>query len=295
MEESIEGARLHTAEHIFARALQEQDLNIHVRKADTYREDNVGKMYIKEIIPFEKIVEAEKIVNSKIIENLTVKEENFKNLEDAMKKNPKLRFNEDRLDKEKEVRVVTIGNYDFSACKHLHAKLTSEITMFAVKYVSYLGGETEIDFLAGNDALLFLLRLKNEVLKIAMGRHFAPEKLSDYAKNENERIIEMEREEKEMLYKLLEGSSGLITLKGVKLSKFYGEINYFIKTHAERCVGITNGQQIIIMKGKECRIDLLKAGEKIKALGFNGSINENSINGRVDERTIEEIDKLWKA
>lgn len=184
MEENIEGARLHTAEHIFARALQEQGLNIHVRKADTYRSDNIGKAYVKEIIPFEKIIEAEKTVNAKIIESIAVTEENFENLDEAMRKNPKLRFNEDRLDKEKQIRVVTIGQYDFSACKHRHVKQTSEIMMFTVKRISYLGGETEIEFLAGYDALLFLLQIKNEVLKSAMDRHFVPEKISVYIKNE---------------------------------------------------------------------------------------------------------------
>lgn len=295
MEENIQGARLHTAEHMFARALQEQGLDIHVRKADTYREDNIGKAYVKEIIPFEKIIEAEKTVNAKIIENLIVTEENFENLDDAMRKNPKLRFNEDRLDKEKNVRVVTIGQYDFSACKHRHVKQTSEIMMFAVKRISYLGGETEIEFIAGNDALLFLLQIKNEVLESAMDRHFVPEKLSEYIKNENERIIEIEREEKEILHRLLESNSQLIVLKDVKISKFYGELNYFIKTHAERCIAITNEQQITIMKGKDCKVDLLKVGEELKTLGFSGSINESSINGKVNEKIVEEIDKLWKA
>jgi alanyl-tRNA synthetase len=295
MEESIKGARLHTAEHMFARALQEQGLDIHVRKADTYRADNIGKAYVKEIISFEKIIEAEKTVNAKIIENLPVTEENFENLDDAMGKNPKLRFNEDRLDKEKQVRVVTIGQYDFSACKHRHVKQTSEIILFTVKRISYLGGETEIEFLAGDDALIFLLQIKNEVVESAMYRHFVPEKLSEYIKNENERMIEIEKEEKEMLYRLLENSHNLIILKGVKISKFYGELNYFIKTHAETYIGITNLQQIIIMKGKNCKIDLLELGEKLKTLNFNGSINESSINGKVDEKLVEEINKLWKT
>ena len=295
MEENIEGARLHTAEHIFARALQEQGLNIHVRKADTYRSDNIGKAYVKEIIPFEKIIEAEKAVNAKIIESIAVTEENFENLDEAMRKNPKLRFNEDRLDKEKQIRVVTIGQYDFSACKHRHVKQTSEIMMFTVKRISYLGGETEIEFLAGYDALLFLLQIKNEVLKSAMDRHFVPEKLSEYIKNENERVIEVEKEEKEMLYRLLENNHNLIILKSVKISKFYGELNYFIKTHSDMCIGITNLQQITIMKGKNCKTDLLKLGEKLKTLNFSGSINESSINGKADEKLVEEIDKLWKA
>ncbi|MGC8533323.1 MAG: hypothetical protein ACP5MV_01690 [Candidatus Parvarchaeum sp.] len=295
MEETLEGARLHTAEHVFARALQELGLNIHVRKADTYRQDNVGKAYLKEIIPFEKVMEAEKAVNSKIMEELSVTEENFENLEAAMKKNPKLRFNEDRLDKENQVRVITIGQYDFSACKHRHVKNTREIIAFSVKRISYLGGETEIEFLAGNAALLYLLQIKNQVLGAAMERHFVPEMLSEYIKNENQRMIEIEKEEKEILYKLLENSSKLITLKNVKISKFYGELNYFIKTHAERCIAITNGQQITIMKGKNCKVDLLNIGERLKSLGFNGSINESSINGKADEKIAEEIDKLWKA
>ena len=295
MEESIEGARLHTAEHMFARALQEQGLDIHVRKADTYREDDIGKVYIKEIIPFEKITLAEKRVNEKILENLAVKEENFENLDEATKNNPKLRFNEDRLDKEKEVRVISIVDYDFSAYKHLHVKQTKEIVMFTVKRISYLGGETEIEFLAGTYALMFLMQIKNQVINAAMERHFIPEKILDYIKNENERTNELEKEEKEIFYRILEENPQVILLKEVKISKFYGELNYFIKNNPEKCVNITNGKQIIILKGKDCTKDLQSFGEKIKGLGFAGNVTDNSINGKIDETKLKEVMDLWKA
>ena len=296
MEENIDGARLHTAEHMFARALQELGLNIHVRKADTYREDNIGKAYLKEIIPFEKIIEAEKKVNEKILDDLPIKEENFGNLDEAMKRNPKLRFNEDRLDKEKEIRVVSIGEYDFSACKHRHVKQTKEIIMFAVKRISYLGGETEIEFLAGSYALLFLLQIKNEVIKASMDRHFVPERLLEHMKNENERAVELEKEEKEMFYRLLErNQNAILLLKGVKISRFYGEINYFIKSNPDKCVNITNGQQIIILKGKDCTRDLKAFGEKIAKFGFGGTVTESSINGKIDGAKIKEIEELWKT
>ncbi|MCL4391597.1 hypothetical protein M1112_02790 [Candidatus Parvarchaeota archaeon] len=294
MEETLDGARLHTAEHMFARALQEQNLTIHVRKADTYRADNVGKVYIKEIISIDSLFSAEKAVNSKILEDLTVKEEKFDNLEKAVLKNPKLRFNEERIDENGEIRIISIGEYDFSACKHLHVKKTSEIISFSIRRVSYLGGETEIDFLAGYDSIKFLLDIKNSVLTAAIENHFIPEEIGAYIKNEKYGRMEAEKEEKDLLSELIQKSSGIIEIKGVKISKFYGEVNSIVRKNPEKCIALTNGQQIMIIKGKDCRIDLLGIGKKLKEKGFSGSVNESIINGRADENIIKELKGLWK-
>jgi alanyl-tRNA synthetase len=295
MEESFEGARLHTAEHMFARALQEQGLKIHVRKADTYREDNIGKVYIKEIIPFDSIKKAEATVNDKIIDDLMVMEETFKTIDEAKKKIPKLRFNEERLEGRQEIRVVNIGEYDFSACGHLHAKSTKEIISFAVNRVSYLGGETEIEFLAGTRAIEFLLKMKNTVLETAMKHHFIPEELELHAEKQRESINEMESEEKRMLSAMISNSNNIIELKNAKISKFYGELSSITRKHPEKCIALTNGSQIIVLKGKDSAVDIVAIGEKLRRKGFSGSINESTINGKADETIIEELKKEWKV
>ncbi len=295
MEEDEQSAMLHTGEHIFARALQEQDLNIHVRKADTFREDGIGKMYIKEIIPFENIKKAERTVNQKILENLGVSEDTFKNIEEAVKNNPKLRFNEERLGNTENIRVVKIGDYDFSACKHRHVKMTSEILSFAVIRVSYLGNETEIEFISGKSAIEFSLKIKNNVIEQAMKNHFIPEKIVDFIESKNSRINELEKEEKEMFSLLIKNSDSIIELKNVKLSKFYVDINAIIRNETHKCIAITNGQQLIVMKGKDSNMDLISIGEKLKEKGFSGSITKDAINGKVDPDLIEELKKTWKT
>ena len=72
-----------------------------------------------------------------------------------------LRFNEDRLDKEKQVRVVTIGQYDFSACKHRHVKQTSvDLEMSFIN--SYEDVMTVMENLMVRIAAVFgFLKLKN--------------------------------------------------------------------------------------------------------------------------------------
>ncbi|MEM0144028.1 MAG: hypothetical protein QXL94_08855 [Candidatus Parvarchaeum sp.] len=295
MEENLQGARLHTAEHIFARALQDQNLDIHVRKADTYNENDIGKAYIKEIISFEKIKNAEMTVNEKIEQGLIINEETFETLEEAIKQNPKLRFNEERLDGKKEIRVVSIGDYDYSACKHRHVKNTKDIICFAIDRISYLGGETEIEFLAGTDAKEYLLSMKNAVIENAMKYHFIPKELQKHIEKQKETIEELEKEEKEMLYSILDKSNDIIELKNVKLSKFYNEISSIVRKQTNRIIAITNGIQITILKGKDAKINLIELGEKLKKKGFSGSINESAINGKADENIIEELKKEWKA
>ncbi len=294
MEETKEGSRLHTAEHIFARALQEQDLEIHVRKADTYREDNIGKAYIREIIPLEKIFKAEEVVNEKILENLKITEETFDDLKKAIDKNPKMRFNEERIDENNRVRVISIGDYDFSACKHQHVAETSEITCFAIKRVSYLGGETEVEFLSGINAIKFLLNEKNSILSSAIENHFLPEKIQDYIKNIKEGKENAEKDEKEMLYRLVESNVKIIKLIGVKLSKFYDEINSIIKEYPEKMIILENEEQLLVEKGSKNDYDLLSFGRKLEELGFKGIVNPTIINGRVNERVIKEVEKTFE-
>lgn len=295
MEETLEGARLHTAEHMFARALQDQGMDIHVRKADTYNEEDVGKAYIREIIPLDKIKNAEIAVNEKILQNMKVREESFDTLEEAMASNPKLRFNEERLEGKTNIRVVVIGDYDFSACKHMHVKNTNEIIAFAVKRVSYLGGETEIEFLAGGNAVEFMINMKNVLLEAAMKNHFLTEELNVYLDKQRESINELEREGKEMLSYLIRTSKEVIELKGVKLSRFYSEISNMVKMEPKRCIALTNGLQLTVLKGKDSEINLAELGEKLRKKGFSGSVNETMINGKADETIISELKNEWKA
>ncbi len=295
MEETLEGARLHTAEHLFARALQDQKLDIHVRKADTYNVDNIGKAYIKEIIPFENIKTAEITVNQNISVGLEIKEKNFANISEAVKENPKLRFNADRLDGKQTIRVISIGDYDFSACKHMHVNNTNEIVAFSVTRVSYLGGETEVEFLAGENAIRFMINTKNALLDVAMKNHFIAEKVNEYIDNQIKQISSLEKEEKTMLAYILEMTDDVIELKDIKLSAFYGEINGILRKKPEKSIALTNYKQLIIMKGGNSNKDFITLGDKLKKEGFTGNISETAINGKADEKIIDILKKEWKS
>ncbi len=294
MEESLDGARLHTAEHIFARALQEQKLDIHVRKADTYNEKNVGKAYIREIVPFSNIRNAELEVNKKIAENLEIRENNFKTIEDAIKANPLLRFNEERLEGKQDIRVVTIGNYDFSACKHRHVQKTGEIIAFSVSRISYLGGETEIEFLAGTTAVKSMIVLKDALLNAAMENHFIAESVKEYLEKQKKNIKELEEEEEKLFSSIISLSDYILDIEGLKLSRFYNLLSSVVRKDPKKCIAVTNRNQLIIIKGRNSDLDLVGLGKKLKEIGFSGSINETTINGRVNENIIAELKKEWK-
>lgn len=90
--------QLHTAEHLFARSLQNQGIEISVRKVDTEREDGIGEAFIKGIIPLEKLLIAEQAANKAIESSLEVSSENLEDINKAIEKFPNLRFNKEMLE-----------------------------------------------------------------------------------------------------------------------------------------------------------------------------------------------------
>ena len=156
------GATLHSAEHIFSRSLQNLGLKIEVLKADTFRADGKGFLIVSGKIQMEQLLLAELNVNSVIHKNLDTSIEVFENIKLAESKYPNLRFNEGRLKETKNIRVVKIGNFDVCACKNEHVTNTGEIKAFAIVDISYLRGDTQIEFKTGLDVVTYLIKINDE-------------------------------------------------------------------------------------------------------------------------------------
>lgn len=154
----------HTAIHIFNRALQNQGIDIFVRKAE--EKDYSGKAWIQPKIPIDALFEAEKVVNQIIAQNLPVTAVEYPNLQEAIKAEPKLRYNYQRIDENERIRVVKIGDFDVAACVREHVKSTAELVAFSLSGINYRGDETEVNYLVGKEAIDFANSMKNVTLLI---------------------------------------------------------------------------------------------------------------------------------
>lgn len=279
-----ENEGLHSAEHIFARSLQNLGEEIHVRKADTFSEEKLGKIFIKENLDAEKVFVAEADTNKVINSNLKVNETMFDDLNKAIKRFPKLRFNEERLEKEKTVRVISIGDFDFSACIHKHVKTTKEILAFSICNISHLRGETEIRFLSGLDAILFAIDKKNDILRLSLQNGFNPERLSD----EYSRLKGALKEEKDndifLLESLLNASNMPLDMGNMRISDFYRVFNKFIKESPGKDIAVVSSSQIFVLAGEKSGLDIKRLSEEMKRIGFVGEARQRTINGKINDK-----------
>ncbi len=284
MEGEISSAqKLHTAEHIFARCLQNQGVSLKVRKVDTERSDGIGEAFFEGTMPLEKLLSAEQATNRIICQGLDVKSEEFGTVEEAKERFPELRFNEEMLSGVKGITVVKIGDFDFAACAKKHACNTSQIVSFAISSVTYPSGETKMMFRAGQDAVEYSLGVKGRVLGIASSDNF-----------EAERIGERYSALKQSLQGLSEDNSGIIEaalrsiakpviyVKVSNLNLFYKQANEYVEKMPDKYFIVFNDKQLLGLKGSGCAADMAKIGNDLKGIGaFVGAVKADSISGKV--------------
>src|SRR5262245_53243894 len=88
----------------------------------------------------------------------------FESLDEALRKIPNLRANEERISG--EVRVIEIEKHDVAACAMDHADNLRECDFFLVTRVSKSGGEYEVDFVVGQQAKNVAVVLSSRLLKV---------------------------------------------------------------------------------------------------------------------------------
>lgn len=114
--------RMHTAEHILFRCLQNQIKEISLVKIRL--DTNESVIYARaDSINWNTLIEAEKQANKVIKEDLDIKEY-FVN-KSEVEKYPKLRISS-RIQEEK-IRVVEVHDFDWSACRGIHAKSSGKV------------------------------------------------------------------------------------------------------------------------------------------------------------------------
>ncbi len=283
MEAKTAGYILHSAEHMFARALQNMGLVINVLKADTFREDGRGILLIKDKIPFDKLLSAQGVVNDMIPKGLSISEQIFEDIDKAKAKYPSIRLNEQRLKEIKNIRVVKIGDFDICACKHRHVQNTLEIVAFSLVGISYLGGDTEVEFKAATDAIKYLTKINGEALLLARENNFKPEELADKYDSLKKEIIGINSDLDELFIKLIKSSqSRVIDIGLLKLTRFNKVITMLAKDNPQMCIVVLSNSQLLAVRGKYNTTDLEKIGKRLLYNNaFVGDIRNDFISGKI--------------
>ncbi|MEA3378130.1 MAG: DHHA1 domain-containing protein [Nanoarchaeota archaeon] len=128
-------ARMHSAEHIFCKALIKENPYLKLKKIKL--DETESSVYFDGQLTWNNLFKAEKQVNEiikegrEIIEHSTTKE-------DVHKIFPEIRIKLDRIIGNK-VRVIEVKDFDFSACSGEHCKNTKEIKNFLVTKLKSTG------------------------------------------------------------------------------------------------------------------------------------------------------------
>ena len=145
--------KAHTAEHMLFQALSRQFPGVFPEKVSL--EPGALSLFMKfhQPLAWEKVLEAEKLVNSEITAGREVKAE----IVGKGEVQEDVRIKSERIGGEK-VRVVEVSGFDKVACSGIHVKNAGELGMFCVQRItSDRPGIWKIDFLVGKEALDFLL------------------------------------------------------------------------------------------------------------------------------------------
>jgi alanyl-tRNA synthetase len=195
MQESLESsfARAHTAEHAFVGALQNlAGQTLSVVKVEHREMSNTAFIKTVPKLDLELIMLAQENVNQLIKAGRRVMSYTFSSLEEAKKRFPSLRANEERIIKPQQVTVIEIENHDIAACARDHVTNLTECDFFLVTGVSSGNNLTEIDFSVGLQAREFAMHTLQKLLNICneIGANInSVENTVKKIKNQNEKLL----------------------------------------------------------------------------------------------------------
>lgn len=271
---------LHTAEHIFARSLQNLGVDLHVKKVDT-ESGNVGSAFFKEKVSIDKLLAAEREVNLVIPKSLQVEEYIFNSIDEAKAKFPTLRFNEERLQGKESMRLVKIGEYDYAMCSRAHAENTSQIRAFALCGVSYPGGDTKVEFLVGEDAIDYLNVINNSVLKLSTSYNFTPDKIEEKYLSILSKNKDLEKDLATFFTSMLNSGQRVFLIKNFEIGMLLDYAKEHIKRNAGDFIALINESRVLCLSGANNRLDLSELSSILKSAGFEGGIKEHSLSGKI--------------
>jgi alanyl-tRNA synthetase len=156
----------HTAEHAFIGSLQKLiGKTLNVRKVEHRDYDNLVVIRNTDL-EMDTIIKAEQKVNSLISQGRRIIIHTFGSLAEAKSQIPNLRANENRIESNKQIRVVEIEDHDLAACVMDHATNLRECVLFLVTRMNKIGSSCEINFVVSNAAKNTAIDLSQKILNI---------------------------------------------------------------------------------------------------------------------------------
>lgn len=150
----------HTSEHLFAAIIKKENKDVTV--GDLWIDGKHGSVeLIGAELDLDSVFEAESEVIRMIEENLPV-ESSFV---ESKSIDPSVRSREGLTEKHDQLRVVSVGDMDASACSGIHVSQTGDIGFFKVLDVKSSEKKTHVEFVAGMEAARLVSTLYNDALR----------------------------------------------------------------------------------------------------------------------------------
>ncbi|MEM0442466.1 MAG: DHHA1 domain-containing protein [Candidatus Nitrosocaldus sp.] len=256
-------ARAHTAEHIFARALQNMLGFDSIQVMKVEHTDDVNRVYIRcKELNMDDVYEAMLTVNRIIEEGKDVREYVFPSLDEARKRFPDTRAYEARISG--SVRVVEVDGYDHSACIKEHVSNTRECKFFIVKGIARERDLIKVEYLVGDDAKHYAIRSVARLVGIASMLKANTNTLEATLKNMVEELDLLRARMRKVTEDAVSSVSAVI-IKGVNL--YYGSFNMLDDDTLIRNAGtmiskgIDKGYMLVVfLNRREDRANIMIAG-----------------------------------
>ncbi|PVZ69782.1 alanine--tRNA ligase [Pelagibaculum spongiae] len=268
----------HSATHLLHEALR-QLLGRHVTQKGSLNDSARLRFDFAhpEAVTAEELLQVERLVNRKIRENLKVSTE-IMTPEQAQEKGAMALFGEKYGS---EVRVLTMGDFSMELCGGTHVERTGDIGY--CKIVSESGiaaGVRRIEAVTGEAAEAWVTAQSDRINSVSAMFKAAPDELADKAKQNLERVRELEKQLRQMNEKLASNAgndllSTAIDVEGVQLlvSKVEGDgkglkdLNDQLKSKFDKGVWLlaaVNGDKVSLLAGvSKSLIKTVKAGDLV--------------------------------
>lgn len=295
IKESRKISMMHTAEHIFFKALEKQAKNLKLEKIKLDEEES-SLFVMAENLDWDIIFKAEQEANQIIRENRKV------SIHETTKKDinkfPGLRIKLERIENE-TVRVIEIENHDFSACSGKHCETTGEVRNILITKFRKSPAGYELRFKVDAEKELFELtrtaRLAMETLGAEQDKIIPT---INNLKAENESLKKAMKSQKIEVKE--EKISGLLfvynVFEGMDKKLLIEKANEFVQGKTVLCfLNKTDTLQVMIMvsedSGKDASVIIKSLNEK---LGGKGGGKKNFAMCSVDEKDAEKVLKAVK-
>ncbi|RKY39383.1 MAG: alanine--tRNA ligase [Candidatus Omnitrophota bacterium] len=307
-EEEVDVARNHTATHLLHSVLREM-LGENVRQAGSiifphyFHFDFTHSKTLSE----EELEEIERRINERILRDDRV-EKKVMDKEKALAEGA-IGFFEEKY--EKEVVVVSIGDYSKELCKGVHVRATGEIGLFKITKEGSIGaGVRRIEALTGRFAYKWIKEQERKVKELSRLLSTSPEKIVARVKEISEQVKKVKKKNERLRKELfsyyardLDERERVVVRKfsDLDLPELRELSDVFKQKIREGAIGLLSLKDrklylMMVSKGLRGRIHCGNLiAELCKEIGGKGGGKEEFAQGYIEEgKGVEKVLTLWK-